>query len=103
MSAPVGAAPRPISGKLSRPGYTVIALAADGKARVVRARRGAFRLRPPAGRVTLHLRAANGIYAGPIVVGRAGTRAIVGVKAGAPLRRVNARRGHWKGTGGGPQ
>ena len=40
-----------------------------------------------AGRVTLHLRAPNGTYAGPIVVGRRkkGKRAIVGVKAGARL------------------
>jgi hypothetical protein len=95
-SGSASAAPKPISGKLTKPGYTVIALAANGKASVVRASRGRFRLRPPAGRVTLHLRAPNGVYAGPIVVGseRRGRRAIVGVKAGARLGRVRVRRGY---------
>jgi hypothetical protein len=95
-SVPAAAAPKPITGKLSRPGYTVIALAANGKAKVVRASRGRFRLRPPAKRVTLHLRAPSGSYAGPIVLGRKkkGKRAIVGVKAGARLGRVSVRRGY---------
>ena len=43
-SAPAGAAPKPITGKLSKPGYTVIALAANGKASAVQASRGRFRL-----------------------------------------------------------
>jgi hypothetical protein len=89
---------KPISGKLSKPGYTVIALAANGKATSVRARRGRFRLRPPAKRVTLHLRAADGTYAGPVVIGRRknGKRTIVGVRAGATLGVVRVRRGYAK-------
>jgi hypothetical protein len=92
------AAPKPISGKLSRPGYTVLALAADGNARAVEARRGKFKLRPPARSVSLHLRAPSGTYAGPIVVGSTsrGKRAIVGIKAGARLGRVNVRPGYAK-------
>jgi hypothetical protein len=97
-SAPAAAAPKPITGKLSEPGYTVISLAASGKARVARVRRGRLKLRPPAESVTLHLRARGGTYAGPIVVGRkkGGRRAIVGVKAGARLGRVNVRGGYAK-------
>jgi hypothetical protein len=78
----------------------VIVLAANGRAKAVRAGRGRFRLRPPAGRVTLHLRAANGRYAGPIVVGsrRKGRRAIVGVKAGARLGTIKIRRGFGRVT-----
>jgi hypothetical protein len=100
-STPAAGAPKPITGKLSEPGYTVIALAADGDATAVRARRSKkFRLRPPATRVTLHLRARNGVYAGAIVVRRAkrGRRAIVGVRAGVRLGkvRVNVRRGYAK-------
>lgn len=98
ISVPAAAAPKPITGKLSKPGYTMIALAANDKATAVRARRGRFRLRPPAKRVTLHLRGPDGTYAGPIVAGREGKRAIVGVTAGADLGRikVNARKGYAK-------
>jgi hypothetical protein len=59
---------QPITGKLNKPGYTVIALARNGRAKTVRARSGAFELRPPAKKVTLHLRASDGTYAGPVVV-----------------------------------
>jgi hypothetical protein len=95
-SVPAAAAPKRISGKLSRSGYTVIALAADGRATSVRVKGRNFRLRPPAKRVTLHLRARNGRYAGPIVVGRKkkGRVAILGVKAGAKLGRVKLGRGY---------
>ena len=82
------AARRPIAGALSQPGYTVIAVADSGKARSVRAGRGSFRLVPPADRVTLHLRAASGKYAGPIVVGIRRGRAVMGVRAGARLGTV---------------
>ena len=98
LAAPASAAakPKPISGKLSKSGYTVIALAANGKASSTRAKRGSFRLRPPASRVTLQLRAPDGVYAGMIVFGRAkkGKRAIVGVKAGAKLGKVKIRNGY---------
>ena len=85
-----------ITGRLDKPGYTVIALASNGKASSTRVRDRSFRLRPPASRVTLHLRAPNGVYAGPIVVGKAqkGKRAIVGVKAGARLGKVKILRGY---------
>jgi hypothetical protein len=79
-----------ITGELTEPGLTVIALAASGKARTDRAPDGTFALRPPAQEVTLHLRARNGSYAGPIVVGgrEHGKRAIVGLEAGAKLGKV---------------
>ena len=69
-SAPVSAAP--ITGKLDSSGYTVIALAANGQARTVVATDGNFRLEPPDASATLHLRAANGTYAGPIVLAERG-------------------------------
>lgn len=91
---PASAAPKRITGKLTKPGYTLIALAETGEARVVRVRRGRFAVRPPARAVTLQLRNRKGIYAGPVVAGRRerGTRAIVGVRAGANLGRVKVRR-----------
>ena len=97
---PAAAAPKRISGKLSKPGYAVIAVAANGKGKVSAAARTSrrFSLRPPAKRVTLHLRNRDGGYAGPIVVGasKSGSRAIVGVKAGTRLGlvRVDSRKGH---------
>ena len=97
-SAPAAAKLRPIVGTLSQPGYDVIALAPDGKATTVRATTGTFRLRPPATVVTLHLRAPNGSYAGPIVVGRRSRRAIVGVRAGANLGTIKVRRGYATAT-----
>lgn len=88
-------AAKPIRGKLSKPGYTLIALAESGKARSVRVRRR-FTLRPPARTSSLHLRAPNGHYAGPVVVRRErrGRRAIVGVRAGARLGRIRITRTH---------
>jgi hypothetical protein len=98
---PSGAAARQaITGKLSDPGYEVIAVAASGKASSVRAKPLRFKLRPPAKIVSLHLRAQDGTYAGPIVVGRErdGKRAIVGVVAGARLGpvEVHAPKGYAK-------
>jgi hypothetical protein len=98
VPATASAKPAPISGTLSKPGYTLIALAANGRATSVRTRTGSFSLRPPAASVTLQLRAPNGIYAGPVVISsdQKGARAIVGVRAGARLGRitVNVRRGY---------
>src|SRR5215211_824897 len=93
FSPSAGAAPRALSGKLSKKGYTVIALATNGRARTTVAR-PRFKLVPPGSRVTLHLRGRDGHYAGPVVVGRAGKRSIVGVKAGAKLGRVRVRNGY---------
>lgn len=96
-SAPAAAAPKPISGTLSAPGYTVIALADNGKGKTSKASRR-FSVRPPAERVTLQLRRRDGVYFGPIVVStsRKGKRAIFGVKAGAKLGRIkiDARKGY---------
>src|SRR5207247_8621868 len=50
----------------------------------------------PADSVRLHLRAGDGRYAGPIVVGGGGKRAIVGAKAGAKLGTIDVRRGYAK-------
>jgi hypothetical protein len=71
VSLPASAAAKlaPISGQLSKPGYTLIALADSGKASSVRVKHAKFKLRPPAKLVTLHLRAPDGVYAGPVVVG----------------------------------
>ncbi|MGC2374360.1 MAG: hypothetical protein WA484_10845, partial [Solirubrobacteraceae bacterium] len=87
------AALKPITGKLNKPGYTVIALAANGQAGSVIAKGGSFRVVPPAAVVTLQLRAPDGTYAGPIVLQEKGAKrkpnlAIVGVKAGAPLGNI---------------
>ena len=94
VSAPAGAASKRITGNLSKPGYTVIALAQNGKAKAVRLGQRRFTLAPPGRRVTLHLRTPNGAYGGPIVVGRKGRFAIVGVRAGARLGRVRVHRGY---------
>jgi hypothetical protein len=91
---------RKITGKLSERGYTVIALSKKGKTKVDRAPKGKFKLRPPAKRVSLSLRAPNGKYAGPIVLKtrKKGRVAIVGVSAGARLGHieVDEERGYAK-------
>ena len=99
-SEPATAARRPITGTLSQPGYTVIALADSGKARSVRASTRPFRLVPPADRVTLHLRASSGKYAGPIVVGARRGGAVVGVRAGARLGRIAVLADHGRARAG---
>lgn len=93
-AAPADAALKPISGKLTERNHTVIALAPNGKATVARARRGRFRLRPPARSVTLQLRSPDGSYAGPVVVGGGRRTAIVGVRPGTRLGTVRVRRGY---------
>lgn len=82
-----GQARKVISGKLSAPDYTVLALKANGKATSARAKPRKFRLKPPAKVTTLHLRKKGGTYGGPIVLATAkhGKRALVGVSAGAKL------------------
>ena len=95
-AAPAAAAPQRISGKLSKAGYTVMALVSNnaGVASSARARHGRFSLRPIGTPVTLHLRDRNGRYAGPIVIGGHGARAVLGVRAGAKLGRIKVRRGY---------
>lgn len=95
VSGPAVAAPKRITGKLSKSGYTVIALASNGKAKSAVAKQGrTFRLRPPAKRVSLHLRAPDGRYAGPVVISGRGRRAILGVKAGARLGKIDISPGY---------
>jgi hypothetical protein len=93
-SSASAAAPKPITGKLDKPGYTVVALTSGGKAKSVRAGKSSFKLRPLARSVTLHLRGPDGVYSGPIVVGRTGKRAIMGVRAGAKLGTVEVLAGY---------
>src|SRR4051812_2846453 len=98
-SAPAVAAPKRITGTLSAPGYTVIAVAENGKGKAAKATRTSrrFSIVPPAQRVTLHLRGRDGVYVGPVVVdkSRNGKRAVLGVKAGAKLGavKVDLRKG----------
>jgi hypothetical protein len=90
--AGASAAPKRISGKLDTPGFTLLALAKSGASESDRARRGRFRLTPPAKRVTLQLRAPDGTYAGPVVVAREGKRRVItGVKAPAKLGRIEVK------------
>jgi hypothetical protein len=95
-SGSANAARKSITGKLSKPNYTVIALASGGQATVVGARHARFKIRPPVRTVTLQLRGPNGTYAGPVVVGRAEGRAIVGVRSGTRVGRIRVRRGYAK-------
>ena len=91
------AKPKAISGKLSKSGYTIVALASNGTARATAVKGKNFKVTPPAQKVTLHLRSAGGVYAGPVVVGVKGRkRAIVGVKAGAKLGAVRISKGYAK-------
>jgi hypothetical protein len=93
-SAPAEAArQKPIRGKLTAPGYTLVALSTSGKVTTKRVKSDRFSLRPPADVVTLHLRARGGFYAGPIVVGtrKGGRRTVLGVRAGARLGKINVR------------
>jgi len=88
------ARPAPVRGSLAKRGYVVVAMATSGRVTTAPVRHGSFRLVPPARIFTLHLRDAKGRYAGPVVVGGTASRALVGVRAGARLGRVKARRGY---------
>ena len=100
LPAPAAEAAKPITGKLTALGYTVIALDSDGEAASMPTEpNGGFKLRPSANRVTLHLRAADGTYAGPVVIekaGKKGNKAVLGVVAGAELGTVKVRSGYAK-------
>jgi hypothetical protein len=95
----------PISGKLNQNGYTVIALDDGGRAVTDQTANGAFKLKPTATEVTLHLRAPDGTYGGPIVLQQRGNpvkRANKSLKkAKRALRKTKARlkkaRGQTKG------
>ena len=80
--APSASSAAPIGGRLDQPGYTVIAMTANGQAAATVARDGSFAVEPPRGEtVTLHLRSPSGTYAGPLVV----------EETGAALRRAKAQ------------
>ncbi len=81
----------PISGKLSKRGYTLIALDESGAATTHRIKGHKFKLRPPSAEVTLHLRAPNGIYAGPIVVEEKGNQVKKAKKALKRAKSAKAR------------
>lgn len=87
---------RAITGEFDKRGFTVVALAANGRARSARTVRGKFSLRPTADAVTLHLRAPDGSYAGPVLikVRSRGNRVVVGLKAGTRLGVINVRAGY---------
>ncbi|HZE04205.1 MAG TPA: hypothetical protein VE127_03210 [Solirubrobacteraceae bacterium] len=100
---------KPIEGTLTKPGYTLIALADNGRASSVTVKGRRFKLRPPASEVTLQLRAPDGTYAGPVVAQakektekKSATKAkkkgkkkrvIVGFKAGAKLGKIKLHPG----------
>jgi hypothetical protein len=86
------AKPRPISLKLSKAGYKVVAL--DNAGHAVKAAGRNVKLTPPASRFTLHLVDARGNYAGPIVVGGKGTKVVVGLRGGGRLGTVQVKRGY---------
>jgi hypothetical protein len=81
----------PIEGHVTA-GYTVVALDPDGHTRSVRAR-GRFSLVPPARTVTLHVLDPKGLYVGPVVVAARARQAVVRVRAGARLGRLNVKDG----------
>jgi len=92
LAAPAAAKQKPITGKVSRSGYTVIAVGSDGSA--VSSAKRSFRIVPRASKVTLQLRDAKGHYAGPVVVGGSGSKVIVGVRAGAKVGTIKVRSGY---------
>lgn len=91
--APAAPASGPVSGTIAKRGYTVIALAGDGRARTAVAR-GRFRIRAPGAAFTLQLRDPRGRYAGPVVVAGSGRRVVVGLKAGARVGRIRVLGGY---------
>ncbi len=89
----VAQAAKPVTAKVSKPGYTLVALAPMGKATSARAR-GTVRLATPSRTFTLHLIGANGSYAGPVVVAKKGKKVVLGVRAGAKLGKIVVRKGY---------
>lgn len=87
------AKPKPVTGSLSKAGYTVIALAGNGSA--TRTTTKTFKLVPPANTFTLQLRDKKGNYAGPIVApGAKRTVVVSGFRAGAKLGRITVKKGY---------
>jgi hypothetical protein len=86
------AKPQPISLKLSKSGYTVVAL--DNAGHAAKAAGRNVKLTPTATRFTLHLVDRRGNYAGPIVVAGKGTKVVVGLRGGGRLGTVKVKRGY---------
>ena len=68
LASPAQAAQEQITGQLSKR-HTLIVLGKNAKSKTFRGP-GKFELKPPANVATLHLRAPDGSYAGPVVVRR---------------------------------
>ena len=83
-----------ITGKLNKRGYTVVALAKDGTAISAKATTGAFKVKAPGGTVTLQLRAPDGRYAGPVVVGKKHGKVVLGIRRGAKLGALVVKPGY---------
>ncbi len=83
-----------ITGRLSAPGYRIVALGANG--RMTSSSSRSFSLREPAPRYTLQLLTRHGVYAGPVVVGGGGRKVIVGLQGAVRLGviEVDARLGY---------
>lgn len=89
------AARAPITGTLDAKGMTVMAVAPDGTtASAKAASNGRFSVAAPGPRATLHLRDADGGYAGPVVIDRMNAKlGTTGVLAGAHLGAIDVRAG----------
>jgi hypothetical protein len=96
LLAPAAASAKsaPITGTLSKPGYTVVALGYDGTAVSSHAR--SFKIVPRTAKVTLQLRDSRGKYAGPVIVATRGKKAVLGIKAGAKLGTIKVLNGYAK-------
>jgi hypothetical protein len=93
---PASASAATVSGTLSRGhGYTVIALAPSGQsAKSPVGTNGRFSVKIPGRASTLQLVKPNGAYFGPVVLGKAGKKAIVDLSTkGGSLGRVTLKRG----------
>jgi hypothetical protein len=91
-AAPAPARQKPITGKVSKKGYTVIAIGSNGSA--ASSAKRSFRIVPKSSKVTLQLRDAAGRYAGPVVVGGSKSKVVVGVRAGAKLGTIRVHSGY---------
>jgi hypothetical protein len=92
-SSPAEGRRHAITGTLAKRGYSVVALATDGRSRATRGE-ARFALVPPARTVTLQLRDRRGRYAGPLVMRGKGSRVVVGVRSGAKLGPIKLLNGY---------
>ena len=83
---PARAAKPTISGRISAPGYVVVALGGNGK--MVSSAASSFVLPAPAAQYTLQLLTTHGTYAGPVVVGGGAGKVIVGLTGPVKLGTI---------------